>query len=321
VVSVDLLYRAHDRSQLLVSLFLSGYLDEHLCQLLHCETLQQFIVNGVLTVEYADVAAQIINGFLLISFRDVDAFVDFIEALLVVDVVNLGNVDSHLVALVSARENVLQEPAVSLGKFNAEVFFKDMLETMEEYLSVFIFFLCIMFNSHNQLLPFLLTQLLKQAVKELSPLISIHLSMQRTEIAAQSLSGLPALGMLTLIDPHHVRFVLPEVQRLPRVYLVADRLMKVHVADLAVAVHIELVEDVLELLLSQVQAPVLQVEPQLVLRDRRVLLLVHVAEGLADGLPLKLDFVDNRLFQGAVHQLLGRLCFAFVSYYLVFGLA
>jgi hypothetical protein len=94
------------------------------------------------------------------------------------------------------------------------------------------------------------------------------------------------------------------------VYLVPHGLMKVHVADLAVTVHIKLVEYVLELLLGEVESPVLQVEPQLVLCDRRIPLLIHVTEGLADGFPLKLDFIYYRLLQGTVHQLLSRLFFA-----------
>jgi hypothetical protein len=129
-----------------------------------------------------------------------------------VDIVNLGNVDSHLVALVAPRENVLQEPAVSIGKFDAEMFFKNLLETMEKDLSIFIFLLCIMFNRYNQFLPFLLPQLLKQPIKEFSPLISIHFSMQCTEIPPESLSRLPALRVLALINPHHVRFVLSKIQ-------------------------------------------------------------------------------------------------------------
>ncbi len=103
-------------------------------------------------------------------------------------------------------------------------------------------------------------------------------------------------------------------------YLIAHRLMKVHVADLAVAVHIKLIEYILELLLGEVEPPVLQVEPQLILSNRRIPLLIHVAKGLADGFPLKLDFVYYSLFQSTVHQLLSGLLFALVGDLLVFGL-
>ena len=156
VIPVNLFNRPHYCRQFLIPLFVSGYLAKHLSQLFHGETLQQSIVNRVLSVEDADVADGVIHGFLLVGVRDGRALVDSVQALLVVDVVDLRNVDPHLLSLVAARENVLQEPAVVLRKLQVEGFLKDVLETVEKDLSVFIFLLCLMFNRHNQLPPFLL---------------------------------------------------------------------------------------------------------------------------------------------------------------------
>ena len=126
--------------------------------------------------------------------------------------------------------------------------------------------------------------------------------------------------MLAFINSHHVWFILSKIEGLAWVNLVPHGLMKVHVADLAIAIHIKLFEDVLELFFSKVQPPILQIESQLIFGNRRIPLFVHVAKGLADSFPLKLDFVYYRLFQCAIHQIFCSLLFAPVLNFLILTL-
>lgn len=75
--------------------------------------------------------------------------------------------------------------------------------------------------------------------------------------------GLPALAMLAGVDPEHSRLILPEIEVLPRVDLAADSFLEVGVGDAAVLVPVELLVDTLEGGVGHVQAPVVQVEVQL----------------------------------------------------------
>ena len=72
-----------------------------------------------------------------------------------------------------------------------------------------------------------------------------------TKVSAKALGGLPTSRVLALIDAHHVGLVLSEVESLARVYLVPDRLVKVRIVDFTVLINVELVENELELFLSQ----------------------------------------------------------------------
>ena len=69
-----------------------------------------------------------------------------------------------------------------------------------------------------------------------------------------------------------------EVQSLAWMYLRADRLVEVVVADLAILINVELVIDFFELLICHFQAPVVEVKSELVLCDfpSRMSILVHV---------------------------------------------
>lgn len=71
--------------------------------------------------------------------------------------------------------------------------------------------------------------------------------MKFAKVGSHAFRGLPALRMLALIDSHHVRLVLSEVERLAWVDLMANCIVKVHVIDHAVAVGIEHFEDVRKL--------------------------------------------------------------------------
>ena len=95
-------------------------------------------------------------------------------------------------------------------------------------------------------------------------------------------------------------------------YLVTNRLVKVGVINFTVLINIELVEYEHELLLSQVQPPVREVEPELVLSNRIISLLIDVRECLPDRLPLSLDLLNDGLLECHVHQLLGGLVFVFL---------
>lgn len=89
---------------------------------------------------------------------------------------------------------------------------------------------------------------MKKLLKCLYALVNIHLRVQLTEVA-RSLSGLPAFRVLALAHAHHVRFVLPEVESLSRMYLASHALVEVFVGNLSVLVTVEPLKDVLELLL------------------------------------------------------------------------
>ena len=71
--------------------------------------------------------------------------------------------------------------------------------------------------------------------------------------------------------------------------------MKVRVVNFTVLINIELVEYELELLLSQLQPPVREVEPELILSNCIISLLIDVRERLPDRLPLSLDLLNDGL--------------------------
>ena len=136
--------------------------------------------------------------------------------------------------------------------------------------------------------------------------------MEGTKVSTEALGGLPTSRVLTLVNAHHVGLVLSEVESLTRMYFVPDRLVKVRVVDFTVLINIELVEYELELLLSQLQAPVREVEPELILSNSIISLLIDVRERLPDRLPLSLDLLNDGLLEDHVHQLLGGLIFVFL---------
>ena len=136
--------------------------------------------------------------------------------------------------------------------------------------------------------------------------------MECTKVSAKALGGLPTPRVLALVDAHHVGLVLSEVESLARVYLVPDRLVKVRIVYFTVLIDVELVEYELELFLSQLQPPVREVEPELILSNRIVSLFIDVRERLPDRLPLSLDLVDNGLLECQVHQLLRGLVLVFL---------
>ncbi len=69
--------------------------------------------------------------------------------------------------------------------------------------------------------------------------------------------------MLALGRSHHVGLVLPEVESLSRVDLATHAHVEVLVGDLAITIAIEFVEDLLELVISQVETPLEEVEAKL----------------------------------------------------------
>jgi hypothetical protein len=69
---------------------------------------------------------------------------------------------------------------------------------------------------------------------------------------AVALSGLPALIMFALSNPHHMGFVLSEIKGLSWMNFTPDSFVEVFIGNLAVAIIVEFVENVLELLGSQI---------------------------------------------------------------------
>jgi hypothetical protein len=73
--------------------------------------------------------------------------------------------------------------------------------------------------------------------------------------------------------------------------------LEVFVGDLSISVCIEFVKYLLELSIGDPsETPVLKVEPELFGLDRTRLFDIHIHEGLAQGLPLELDFFNDYLF-------------------------
>jgi len=135
-----------------------------------------------------------------------------------------------------------------------------------------------------------------------------------------ALGVLPALLLLAAVHLFRLLQVLPEVQTLRRVDLAPHSQLEVLVGDLPILVQVELVEQVLELLVGEVQPPMLEVEPELFRQNGACLLHVEVHEGLPEGLPLELDLVQDSLLQDAlVPQLvLGDLALMLVQVPLTF---
>lgn len=77
------------------------------------------------------------------------------------------------------------------------------------------------------------------------------------------MSRLPALLMLAAVYLRLLRFVLPEVKTLSWMDLRPNSNLKIFVRNLSIFIKIKFVKQVLELLISIVEAPMLEVEPKL----------------------------------------------------------
>lgn len=106
--------------------------------------------------------------------------------------------------------------------------------------------------------------------------------------------------MLAFSLSHHMRLILSEIQSLTRMYLTSNTLVEICVRNLAVLVAVEFVEEELELCIAEVEAPVFEVEFELILLNEATLVLIEVNECFSDGLPLVLDLVQDNLLQGFV---------------------
>jgi len=95
--------------------------------------------------------------------------------------------------------------------------------------------------------------------EKLNRLVLVHSLMQRAVLGI-TLSGLPALLMLAAVDAKGRRLVLSEVKSLRWVNLAAHCQLEVLVRNFSVFVKVELIEDQLELLVVDLQAPVLEVK-------------------------------------------------------------
>jgi hypothetical protein len=91
---------------------------------------------------------------------------------------------------------------------------------------------------------------------------------------------------------HHLRLVLPKIENLSRMDFTAYCLVKIIIRDLSIPIIVEFVIDHLEALIVQVEAPMVEVEAELLGRNHAVLRFVQVVEGLADGLPLELYLIN-----------------------------
>ena len=101
----------------------------------------------------------------------------------------------------------------------------------------------------------------------------------------------------------HTAHVLPEVQMLRGVDFAADGVLEVFVRDFAVAVGVEFVEERLELLLRQVNAPVFEVVLKFLRHNGARLVLIQVYESLLKRLPLELYLVQYCLLNIQFKQL------------------
>lgn len=163
-----------------------------------------------------------------------------------------------------------------------------------------IIMLRVLFHFSYEVLPLFIPHLLEKALKELNALINVHLIVQLAEVSI-ALGGLPAFIVLALVHPHHMRFILSEVKCFTWVDLRAHCLMKILVRYLPIFVVVKLVEYAVELLISQVKSPVLEVEPQFCGFNEPRFLLVKINKGLPNSLPLHLDLFNDSFLKSFIH--------------------
>jgi len=122
----------------------------------------------------------------------------------------------------------------------------------------------------------------------------VHFDVRGAEVGL-SLDWRPAPHVTALGNPDDLRLVLSEVKRscLTRVDFAADRAREVPVRNQVVLVDIKVLKHFIELIVCQVDAPVLQIEAKLVPLDEAVVVLVQVSERLAYSLPLHAHLVNN----------------------------
>jgi hypothetical protein len=89
--------------------------------------------------------------------------------------------------------------------------------------------------------------------------------MQSAEIGTYGNSSLPAFCMLALVDPLDLGPILAEVQSLAGMNFCSDCFMKVVVCDDPVLIVVEHVEHAFELLVCEIQTPMLEVESKFIL--------------------------------------------------------
>ena len=158
-----------------------------------------------------------------------------------------------------------------------------------------IFFIRLLFNIPQKFPPMLPSNLIEQQLVVVNNFILVHLWVQLTEVPI-SLSWLPTLIMLTLINPHHMRFVLPKVKCFSRVDLRPNWLMEIFIWYLSISIHIKFIKYQWELLVSQIQTPMLKVKFQLLRFNKPGFLLIQVYKCFPYGFPLCLNFINNGSF-------------------------
>ena len=151
---------------------------------------------------------------------------------------------------------------VSLRKLN---FFriKDLHENFKLY-QILVFLLRVFAELKDKCWPALYPRW--QIIEDLCAFLFEHFNVDWTILGPPLRVG-PAVGLLARVGFGDPWLVLPKVQKLGRVYLRAHCYLEVFVADLAVLVRIERVEQIYELVRGQEKAPVVQIVLQLTLLD------------------------------------------------------
>jgi len=180
-------------------------------------------------------------------------------------------------------------------------FLKDGFELRHENLTLVVR-VSQVFHCLDELLPSF-ANAVEQLGEDLKGLIRVHLLMQQAEVLVV-LGRLPASIVLTRYYLLLGFDVLSEVEAFHREHFRTDGQLEVLVADHSVAVEVELAVDFLEGLVRDGEAPEVKVIFQLLLRDGPRLTNIQVHEGLAQGLPLKLDLLKDLLFHITRHQIL-----------------
>jgi hypothetical protein len=84
-------------------------------------------------------------------------------------------------------------------------------------------------------------------------------------------------------------------------YFTSNGFMEVFVRYLSISVIVKFIEDVLELLFSQIQTPMVQVELKFFWFNGAALLFVQVNECFSDCLPLDLNLVNDCSLKVLIH--------------------
>lgn len=171
---------------------------------------------------------------------DVNLSVNFLKKLTELVVVYFNNIHSFPLALVSTRKSINEHLLLCFGKLYFETLEHDFKVIKENLIGIVL--VCGLLDDLEELVP-LCPDLLENLFEDGHALVLVNFLVEAA-VVLDALRDLPTLLVLATVNLVHLWFILPEVEPLGWVDLASHCQLEVLVGDFAVAVQVELLEEV-----------------------------------------------------------------------------